>query len=298
MSLAKLTAVSTKTLSLLLERQRLQTLPSSFGNQSSPLHDLNPVSTPTSSLNLSQIKKNLEQLRNGVLAMQEKEGESEAVGLLKNQYERMRGMLGVDAEGVPSFKSKQQEATRSNPDSSSSTGSSSSASPVPREPLPSIGLSSGNHDLTSKKAALFLSSSSSTPSSAAAHTRTDSTTVFPPYKDDPRVVERDDDGSSDEAGVLLQSQRFMMQDQDQRLDELSHSINRQHHISLQIGDELEVHQGLLEDLDAGIDGTAGRLGSAKKRLDRVAKGIKENSSVFMIGVLIFVLLILIIVLKT
>lgn len=108
----------------------------------------------------------------------------------------------------------------------------------------------------------------------------------------------------------------MMDEQDQRLDELSHSINRQHHISVQINDELDVHQGLLEDLDGGVDQTSGRLGTARRKLDRVAKGIKENSefmvlygnceltlvivagSVFAIGVLIFVLLVLIIVLKT
>lgn len=84
MSLAKLTAVSTKTLSLLLERQRLQTLPIDGSN----------ASTNGSSLHYPQIKRNLAQLREGILAMESKEGpSSEAAKLLRNQYDRMRGML-------------------------------------------------------------------------------------------------------------------------------------------------------------------------------------------------------------
>jgi syntaxin 8 len=100
MSLAKLTSISTKTLSLLLERQRVQTLPS-FNSPSSPLQDTTSTTTSSNSLHLPQIKKNLDQLRNGIEAMREKEGESEAVGLLSNQYERMRGMLGSEAGSVP-----------------------------------------------------------------------------------------------------------------------------------------------------------------------------------------------------
>lgn len=89
MSLAKLTSVSTQTLSLLLERQRLQTFSPNGG-----------ASTPT--LHTPQIARNLRQLRVGVLALEAREGRSEAAGLLRNQYERMRAMLGpaADAEGV------------------------------------------------------------------------------------------------------------------------------------------------------------------------------------------------------
>lgn len=80
-SLAKLTSLSTQTLSLLLERQRLQNLNST-------------------SLHTPQIAKNLEQLRTGILAMEEREGPSEALRLLRSQHERMRGMLGPEAEAA------------------------------------------------------------------------------------------------------------------------------------------------------------------------------------------------------
>jgi syntaxin 8 len=107
-------------------------------------------------------------------------------------------------------------------------------------------------------------------------------------------------------------------EQDEHLDRLSHSISRQHHISLQINDELDVHAGLLEELDTDLERTETMMTSARRRLDRVAKGAKDNgqllSVIFMtrvvdleynyagstvaIAALILVLLILIIVFKT
>lgn len=81
MSLAKLTSVSTQTLSLLLERQRLQTLPTA--NNAAATHGLH----------LPQITKNLGTLRSGILEMEAREGRIESVRLLRGQYERMRTML-------------------------------------------------------------------------------------------------------------------------------------------------------------------------------------------------------------
>ena len=86
MSLAKLTSLSTQTLSLLLERQRIQSLPTSPG-------------ASTSSLHIRQITKNLQLLRTGILELRQTDGSfSEAAGLLSSQYDRMRAMLGPDAE--------------------------------------------------------------------------------------------------------------------------------------------------------------------------------------------------------
>lgn len=89
-SLAKLTSLSTQTLSLLLERQRLQAFTSA---------SLNSRAQPKNQ-HATQISKNLQQLRIGILELEEKEGRIEAVLLLRNQYERMRTMLGSDAGGI------------------------------------------------------------------------------------------------------------------------------------------------------------------------------------------------------
>ncbi|KAJ6567703.1 syntaxin-like protein [Mycena vulgaris] len=228
MSLAKLTSISTQTLSLLLERQRMQTLPS---------YSVQPSDAPPSqpSLHLPQITQNLNSLRAGILALEAREGRSAAVGLLRNQHERMRGMLGArEDDGVESL----------------------DPPPTPTKPTPS-------------------SSPSAEP-------------VYTPYTDDP------------EAGPaeMLQTQRQMMDQQDSQLDLLSHSINRQRDISLQINDELDVHTGLLEELDTDFGQTETMLSGARRRLDRVAQGAKNNGSSVTIGALILVLLILIIVFKT
>jgi len=67
-------------------------------------------------------------------------------------------------------------------------------------------------------------------------------------------------------------------EQDGHLDRLSHSINRQRDISLQINDELDVHTGLLQELDTDLDHTESRLSRARRGLDRVAQGTRENGS--------------------
>ncbi len=65
-------------------------------------------------------------------------------------------------------------------------------------------------------------------------------------------------------------------EQDAHLDVLSQSIGRQRDISLHIGSELEVHDGLLDDLGGRMDGTQSRLNRAQRRLGQVAKGTREN----------------------
>jgi hypothetical protein len=88
-ALAKLTSLSTQTLSLLLERQRLQSFPSA---------SLDPTSQSKS--HAHQITKKLQQLRAGIIEMEEKDGKTEAVALLRGQYERMRTMLGNNSDGI------------------------------------------------------------------------------------------------------------------------------------------------------------------------------------------------------
>ncbi|KAF5381654.1 hypothetical protein D9615_005477 [Tricholomella constricta] len=250
MSLAKLTSISTLTLSLLLERQRLHTLPS-FSAASDP----NAAKPP--SPHLPQITKNLKRLRTGISELETKEGRSEAVVLLRSQYERMRNMLGEDSSAVESLESE-QEPSPSEP---------SSSSPSPSPP----------------------SSVAPTPPPKPPAKETEA--VYSPYTDDPEA-------GYHEPGIMLQTQRRMIDEQDEHLDRLSNSINRQHHISLQINDELDVHTGLLEELDTDLDRTGSRLSSARRRLDQVARGAKNNGSTVTIGLLIFVLLILIIIFKT
>jgi len=109
-----------------------------------------------------------------------------------------------------------------------------------------------------------------------------------PYRDNPQQSGHE----------LLQEQQQVIRDQDTQLESLSHSIGRQHHISLQINDELEEHAGLLDALDVDMDRTDNRLQSARRALDKVSKGAKDNCSTMTIAIIILILLLLIIVFKT
>jgi syntaxin 8 len=121
----------------------------------------------------------------------------------------------------------------------------------------------------------------------------DSEPVYSPYTDDPEGQ----DGYDPNAMLQTQKQMidgkfyialvpcffaffreldFRIADQDTQLSHLSSSLNRQHHLSLAINSELEEHHGLLEELDTDLEGTRSRLGGARRRLDRVAKGVKGN----------------------
>ncbi|KAL6300358.1 hypothetical protein BKA93DRAFT_802434 [Sparassis latifolia] len=244
-SLAKLTSLSTQTLSLLLERQRLQSLPSNVGSNTS--------------LHIPQITRNLQQLRTGILEAEEKEGSTEALKLLRNQHERMRSMLGPDGEVAGVQRIEEPELLHS------STSSSSASSFPSQSPSPSL-----------------------VPPPLPPKT---SEPEYAPYTDDPEAGYTSHE-------VVQQQQRQLMDEQDVHLDYLSHSINRQRDISLQINEELDVHTGLLEGLDVDLDRTDSRMTRARRRLGRVAKGAKDNGSTVMIGLLILVLLILIIVFKT
>jgi syntaxin 8 len=76
MSAAKLTSLATSTLSLLLERQRLQ------------------ASHPT--LHLQIISTNLHKIRDGILVLRTT-SDDEAAESLRAHYERLRGMFGEEA---------------------------------------------------------------------------------------------------------------------------------------------------------------------------------------------------------
>lgn len=96
-----------------------------------------------------------------------------------------------------------------------------------------------------------------------------------PYVDEPRTAaETQHDGRDD--AELLESQRQQMRSQDGQLDALSASIGRQHHLSLQMNEELDTHANLLDEMDRDVEGTGARLGRASRRLDQFTRSVKEH----------------------
>jgi len=173
MSLQKLTALSTQTLSLLLERQRLQ-------NISSPGRSSPAIS---STLHLPQITRNLNQLRTGILELESSDGESEAVEVLKNQYDKMRSMLGVDGQQLERCVFPNKKITLPYVHTS----------PSIIKPVPPISVED------------TLKPDSSPPPSKLLPTQNEH--AFARYKDDPEL------GYEEDEGVMLQTQRRLMDGQ-------------------------------------------------------------------------------------
>ncbi|KAK0186561.1 hypothetical protein F5146DRAFT_1142931 [Armillaria mellea] len=199
-SINKLTSLSTQTLSLILERQRFP--------HAAATHD-------------ERIQGNMQALRDGIREL----GSGAEVDGLRQQYERMRGMVGGQTSVSLLFS-------------------------IPCE-LNMFAVSKMKENCHHRQ-----------------HHASTQEQVYTPYTDDP-----DPDL---EAGIMLQEQRRLMDDQDTHLDALSHSINRQRDVSLQINSELNTHTDLLDGLDQDLDTTHSRLNTARRSLERVSKGVKGN----------------------
>lgn len=81
-------------------------------------------------------------------------------------------------------------------------------------------------------------------------------------------------GYTDAELAGLQQQHW--QDQDQHLDALSSSLNRQHEMSLQMNEELDLHQELLEEYDNDVNRTGLRIGGATNQMDRLRNSLKDH----------------------
>ncbi|KDN53210.1 snare-domain-containing protein [Tilletiaria anomala UBC 951] len=131
---------------------------------------------------------------------------------------------------------------------------------------------------------------SSVPEHSLAEASTSRSTYPVQYHDD---VEEDTDVNI----RLLRSQKDQMQDQDAQLDKLGASIARQHHLSLQMNEELESQGELLNELDDGVGQTTLRLGRASNQTDRFRRAARDHASSCTIIGLIMILVTLIAIFK-
>lgn len=103
-----------------------------------------------------------------------------------------------------------------------------------------------------------------------------------PYRDAPTTSDNPytiGEQEGPDSAAIFESQQQEMATQDTHLDALSASIGRQHHLSLQMNEELETHAELLEEMDSAVDSTTARLGRASRRLDQVTKSLKEHGEI-------------------
>ncbi|OAA37163.1 SNARE complex subunit (Syn8) [Beauveria brongniartii RCEF 3172] len=123
--------------------------------------------------------------------------------------------------------------------------------------------------------------------------------LFGRYRDDPP---NESAGYRHQAGDMSNQQIHeyhsqIMEEQDEQLDRLGVSISRQRELSMQIGDELDSHVDMLDEIDGVVDRHQSRLDRGQRMLGKIARGASENKQMTTIIVLIIILVLLIAILK-
>lgn len=118
---------------------------------------------------------------------------------------------------------------------------------------------------------------------------------FKPYRDN----EEDNDNNTDDMPnhqMFAQHQQTMIE-QDQELDQLHQSVQRQHSMGRAIHEELNDHIVLLDDFERQVDDSTFNLDRAQRRLSHFRKQAQENGSLVTIIVLTVILITLLVVLN-
>eukprot|EP00164_Ancoracysta_twista_P002782 GFYU01003699.1.p1 GENE.GFYU01003699.1~~GFYU01003699.1.p1 ORF type:complete len:253 (-),score=56.86 GFYU01003699.1:126-884(-) len=89
---------------------------------------------------------------------------------------------------------------------------------------------------------------------------------------------------------LILYQRQTIQDQDRSLDLLSRTIGNTKEIGLAIGDELDLHKNLLDDIDRGVDHNRDKMAKESSRMAKITRKSK-STGLFCCMVLLIVLFI-------
>ncbi|KAF2761880.1 hypothetical protein EJ05DRAFT_507496 [Pseudovirgaria hyperparasitica] len=118
-----------------------------------------------------------------------------------------------------------------------------------------------------------------------------------------RYTDEPSEPSAVDAQAYLSNEQIHMyhqgviQEQDEQLDTLGRSIGRQRELSMQIGNELDDHVMLLEDVEEGVNRHQSTLNRARSNLDNFSRKAKDNWSLSLIVVLIVILVLLIVIFK-
>ncbi|KAI1021725.1 hypothetical protein LB505_005904 [Fusarium chuoi] len=226
------------------------------------------------------ISRSFDQFRDGLANLRDEEqrltfaGETDAATSLTESITSLQKQLDdltTQFQGQPNSKTAETLTHPNSEELADDFEHAASTSPVSRKP----------------KTVRF----SDTPSSPSAE-------LFGRYRDDPS----DSAGYRDEAQGMDNQQIHqyhaqILEQQDEQLDRLGESIGRQRELSMQIGDELDSHVAMLDEVEAVTDRHQSRLDRASRMLGKVARGASENKQMTTIVVLIIILVLLIAILK-
>ncbi|KAI9713178.1 MAG: hypothetical protein M1820_001163 [Bogoriella megaspora] len=253
------------------------------------------------------ISRSLETLREGIEALEREQNDlssssnASQISSLRTQYLDLQSQF----QGWPSTHPISTLTSPNNPSLTSdfnaaqqvpSTTSTHASSKKQRHHPRTSSLKRGRRtDSPTPKSVRFTDSPSHSGSSSADSSPDPNRSALFPYRDDPVSDVPDQSDLSNQQIHAYHSR--VLADQDEQLDTLGQSISRQRELSIQIGDELEGHVALLDEVDESVDRHQSSLDRARRRLGGVARRARENWGMTTIVVLIVVLVLLIIILK-
>ncbi|KAI4133000.1 MAG: hypothetical protein LQ338_000468 [Usnochroma carphineum] len=245
------------------------------------------------------ISRSLDSFREGIEALEQQQrqladSDSFTTTDLQDQIQRLRTQyddLNSQFRGHPS--KTLSSATQQPNDPTLSPAFARAKDPRPRIPSSSFKRSAGISPNPSKSVRFTDSPSIPAQDSSADAEAANRAALFP-YRDEP---EAPDDRTQLDNQQIHDYHKNVLQEQDEQLDRLGDSIGRQRELSIQIGDELDEHVQMLDEVEGHTERHLGKLDGARKRLGGVARKAKDNKQLTVILILIMILIILILILK-
>ena len=249
------------------------------------------------------ISRSLDQMREGVEAMEQSEGNADSY--VRPSTQKRQGSRPLTASSSADLRKQFDDLT--------SQFRGFPAAPKPSTSHPNDPALSPDFAAAKKIRPRNPSSSSFLKRSAADSPRPDKSVRFTdappdaqddanraalfPYRDEPDPEAPPDQSRLDNRQIhQYHSQVLRRQDED--LDRLGESIGRQRDLSIQIGNELEDQIGMLDESEQVMDRHQSRLDGARRQLGNVARRAKDNKQLTVIIILIVILVLLVVILKS
>ncbi|KAI1388453.1 v-SNARE [Hypoxylon trugodes] len=253
------------------------------------------------------ISRSLDQFRDGLEALDkeqkrlEEAGDEDGALTISDALPGLQKQYNDLTSQFHGFSSPGSESTLTHPNDPTLTSDFEHATTSPTRDTPAAASSSSTSNLrpkgarTSSKTVRFTDN----PSSAPADTDLEAQLFGNRYRDNPsddNMGYRDEAAGMDNTQIHAYHQRILDQ-QDEQLDALGASIARQRELSMQIGDELDEHVAMLDDVDRTVDRHTSRLDRAKRQIGRISRAAGESKQMISIVILIIILVLLIAILK-
>ncbi|KOS22800.1 Syntaxin-like protein fsv1 [Escovopsis weberi] len=235
------------------------------------------------------VARSLDQFRDGIASLEQEKARLEGAG--------DQAAAAALADPIPALR-KQLESLVSQFHGFTRISASTGTPPAAAETPPSSDSSTASASSRRPNKTVRFNDPAIPNTTTATTATTSAGELFARYHDDPDASP----GYSDSASGMSNDQIHqyhdqILREQDDHLDRLGESIGRQRELSMQIGDELESHVIMLDEVDGVVDRHQTRLDRAKRSLNKVARAAAENKQMTLILVLIVVLVLLIAILK-